>query len=117
MTRQLPEGFEDLERFVPAWVHGSEKARNAYRVEQSQADLQAFYDAMMPRLPAIAAHLDTFPLEAMPAAQGALLELALMTMEVAPAIEYYDQPDVPDSVEYGKFDILSTPPRYRVVGR
>ena len=113
----LPAGFEDLERFVPAWVFATERERNAFRVSQSQAALQDFYDAMIPRLEAIARRLDDAPLDALSLAEGRLLELALMAMEVAPAIEYYGTPDVPNSVEFEKFEILPVPVRYQIGDR
>ncbi|MEM7543554.1 MAG: hypothetical protein AAF384_18500 [Pseudomonadota bacterium] len=115
MTNQLPEGFEDLLPFVPQWVFSTERERNAFRVQQPMRDLKAFYDATLPRLDDIATHLDRYPLDAMPRAAANLLELALMSMEVAPAIEYYNSPDVPNSVEFEKFEILSAPLRYQVV--
>jgi hypothetical protein len=54
-------------------------------------------------------------LHAMPRECANLLELALMTMEVAPAVEYYNNPDVPESVEYEKFDILPVRQKYTVL--
>ena len=112
---RLPEGFADLERFVPAWVHDSERERNAFRVAQPMAALREFYDATLPHLEAVAAYLDGADLQRLTRPQGNLLELALMAMEVAPAIEYYNQPDVPNSVEFEKFEILPVPVRYRVM--
>ena len=115
MSGQLPEDFADLERFVPEWVYDTERARNAFRVAQSMADLNDFYIIMMPRMEAIASCLDGWPLDALPQPAARLLELALMAMEVAPAIEYYNAPDVPDSVAFDKFEILPAPRRYGVV--
>lgn len=115
MSEQLPEDFADLERFVPAWVHDTERGRNAFRVAQSMADLNDFYAIMMPRMEAIASRLDSWPLDALPRSAARLLELALMAMEVAPAIEYYNAPDVPDSVAFEKFEILPAPRRYAVI--
>ena len=115
MGERLPDEFADLERFAPEWVFPTERERNAFRVAQTQDALQDFYDAILPRLEAIAAHLDRFDLQRLTRAQGNLLELSLMAMEVAPAIEYYHQPDVPDSVEFEKFEILPVAPRYRVI--
>ena len=114
MAEILPKGFEDLARFVPAWVHGTERARNAFRVSQPYTALQDFYDAMVSRLEAIAACLADAPLDRLTRSQGNLIELALMAMEVAPAIEYYQAPDVPNSVEFEKFEILPVPARYHI---
>ncbi|MEQ8167101.1 MAG: hypothetical protein RIC93_13620 [Alphaproteobacteria bacterium] len=117
MGQKLPEGFEDLEHFVPEWVLPTERERNHYRVHQDQAKLREFYDIMMPRMAEIAAYLDDFPLMEMPRLQANLLELALMQMEVAPAIDFYDQPDVPNSVEFEKFEVLPVKRRYAVVAQ
>ena len=114
MSEILPEGFEDLERFVPAWIFATERERNAFRVSQPLEVLQDFYDALIPRLESIAFRLDKATLDALSRSEGNLLELALMAMEVAPAIEYYRAPDVPDSVEFEKFEILPVPVRYRI---
>lgn len=111
----LPRGFEDLAEFVPEWVHATEIERNRFRVAQALAELKRFYDAMMPRLDAISSFLNDFPLHAMPRDCANLLELALMAMEVAPAVEYYNSPDVPESVEYEKFDILPVRQKYTVL--
>ncbi len=115
MSQVLPEGFESLARFVPEWVHGTERERNAFRVGQPIEKLRDFYDATMPRMREIARALDRHTLDALPRDAANLLELALMTMEIAPAIEYYQAPDVPHSVAYEKFEILPAPRRYRVV--
>ncbi|NNL86826.1 MAG: hypothetical protein HKP27_14285 [Myxococcales bacterium] len=114
MSEKLPQGFEDLERFVPSWVFGTERERNAFRVAQPYETLQDFYDSTLPHMTRIAAALDVHPLDALPRDAANLLELALMAMEVAPAIEYYQAPDVPNSVAYEKFEIVPTPIRYRV---
>ena len=113
----LPDGFEVLANYVPAWVHATEIERNLFRVGRSMAELQEFYGTMMPRLEQIAAHLNDFPLDAMPRDCANLLELALMAMEVAPAIEYYNNPDVPNSVEHEKFRIFPLRQKYSVVDR
>ncbi len=112
--RTLPKGFEDLAGFVPEWTYASEGERNAFRVARSLADLQSFYDATMPRLEEISSYLNNYPLTAMPRDCANLLELALMTMEVAPAVEYYHNPDVPNAVAYEKYRIYPLASKYTV---
>ena len=73
MSNNLPEEFQDLERYVPAWVHETERGRNQYRVSQDMDTLREFYDSMMPRMDAIAQALDAFPLNAMPRRAATLL--------------------------------------------
>lgn len=114
-TTILPGGFEDLAQYAPAWIHASEIERNSFRVARTMPELQNFYATMMPRLEDISNFLNDFPLDALPRECANLLELALMTMEVAPAIEYYNNPDVPNSVEHEKFRIYPLPNNYSVV--
>ena len=111
----LPAEFADLTKYTSAWVHSTEIDRNNFRVKRTLAELQDFYDAMMPRLEEIAGFLNNYPLNALPRECANLLELALMTMEMAPAIEYYHNPDVPDAVEHEKFLIYPLPNKYSVV--
>lgn len=112
----LPAGFEDLAKYYPDWYHATERDRNRKRVNSSMAELKDYYDAFMPRIKEIAAYLDKFPIDAMPPREGNLLRLAMMAMEVAPAIEYLNVPDVPNAFPHERFDILPLPPRYRVAG-
>jgi hypothetical protein len=100
---------------VPEWSIATEQGRNLFRTQQPFARLQAFYDAVMPQLEAITAYLNRIPLDAMPRDAANLLELALMVMEVAPAVEYYQRADVPDAVAYEKYQIFPVTPRYRVI--
>ena len=114
MGKRLPINFADLEQFVPQWVFHSERERNVFRVQQDLDDLQSYYDALLPRLHDISAAVDAYPLNDLPAAYADLLALALMAMEVAPAIEYYNNADVPNAVEYDRFEIYDTPAKYAV---
>ena len=114
-SSSLPPGFSDLDRWAPEWIFNSELARNQFRTRQPYARLEEFYHAVFPRLDAITEHLNQFSLDALPRDAGNLLELALMLMEVAPAIEYYQRADVPDSVPYEKYQIFSVKPCYRVL--
>jgi len=52
------------------------------------------------------AHLKQHPLSAMPPAETNLLNLALMFMEVAPAVEIFKHPDVPWGFVAERFEIL-----------
>ncbi len=44
----LPAGFESLAPFVAHWARDTTDARLAARCEASMADIQAFYDTMLP---------------------------------------------------------------------
>lgn len=103
----LPAEFGDLERFAEKWVLETEKARNAFRVRQSMQDLEDYYQTVFPRMDALCDYIDKFSLDAMPPDAARLLRLGQMLMEVVPAVEVYRQPDVPDSFEFERFDIIS----------
>ena len=114
MGNRLPTNFADLEQFVPEWVFHSERERNIFRVQQELDVLRSYYDALLPRLHDISAAVDAHPLNDLPAPYADLLALALMAMEVAPAIEYYDNADVPNAVAYDRFEIYDTPAKYSI---
>ena len=116
MKRSLPEEFEDLEALVPYWTKDTEAARNAFRVSCSIKELREFYDIVMPRLDALAERLEQTTLDNMSKEEASLLELALMAMEVAPAVEYYNQPDVPNSVDVEVLKILPVDRAYKITG-
>lgn len=102
----LPVEFADLEPLRGAWAIGDEAARNRKRLASSFADLQAFYNTLLPRMDAIIQHLNSRPLDALASDEQALLNLALTFMEVAPAVEIYKHPDVPWGFAAERFHIL-----------
>ena len=110
---QLPKNFVELERFTPEWVHHSERQRNQFRVNQDLKVLNDFYETVLPKLHDIAAEVDKYPLDALPMPQANLLALALMFMEVAPAVEYYNAADVPNAVAHAQFEIYDLPAAYQ----
>ncbi|MEM7541353.1 MAG: hypothetical protein AAF384_07160 [Pseudomonadota bacterium] len=103
----LPDEFAALERFVPDWVLDTEHERNAFRVKQKQEDLVDFYQTIFPMMDALCQYIDQFPLNAMPKPAAALLRLGQMLMEVVPAVEVYQQPDVPNAFEFERFHIIT----------
>jgi len=111
----LPAEFSALSRFVPEWTIATERERNAFRTRQPYARLREFYAAVMPCLEAMTEYLNPLPLNALPRDAANLLELALMLLEVAPAVEYYQRADVPNSVAYEKYEIFPVAPRYQVL--
>jgi hypothetical protein len=102
----FPSEFADLEPLRAAWAIGDEAARNRARLASSMAELQAFYNALLPRMDAIIQHLNSQRLDALAPGEQALLDLALMFMEVAPAVEIYKDPDVPWGFAAERFHIL-----------
>lgn len=102
----LPNAFKELEPFVAKWARSREVERNRQRRSSTMEQLQAFYDAILPRMDEIVAYLNRFPLDEMPEDAERLLHMGLSLMEVAPAIELLGEPD-----ESGVFDAE----RFRIV--
>jgi hypothetical protein len=103
----LPSQFAEIEHLITAgWAIGDEAARNRQRRASSMAELQAFYNTLLPRMDAIIQHLNQQSLSALAPGDQALLDLALMFMEAAPAVEIYKDPDVPWGFDAARFHIL-----------
>ncbi len=100
--QQLPAAFTDLEPFM-AWSLTTEAERQRKRMSSSMADIQAFYDTLLPRMDAIIAYLDQFPLHAIPADAQRLLQLTFSLAEVAAAVELFKQPNVADGYDATRF--------------
>lgn len=94
---ELPTSFADLEPHAH-WALPSERERLNRRLASSLAELTAFYQAMLPRMDAIAEHLAPLPVDALPPAERRLLQLGLMFMEAAVCVELFKSPDVPESL-------------------
>ena len=95
-STSLPAGFETAEPFVADWVLPDAAARMAKRQASSMEDIRALYDTMLGLGEAALAHLRQFELGALPEPEERLLKLMLALAEVAPAIEWYDDPRVYD---------------------
>jgi hypothetical protein len=96
MQAQLPPPFADLEPFAD-WALHTERERYAKRLATPMADLQAFYDAALPRLEDAATYLEQLPLDALPQDATLLLYLCYSLINVSFPIEAWRQPRVPDS--------------------
>ena len=93
----LPPEFSNLEPFARTWVLQTERERNAKRRASSMAEITAFYDAVVGRLPQIAAYLADRKRDSLEPRDQRLVLIALSLMEVAPAVELYHAPDVIDA--------------------
>jgi hypothetical protein len=97
VTAMLPAEFADLEPYAPTWALGSEAERYAMRLSSSMEDMQAFYDAIVPRAKEAMEYLDGFPLEDLTDEQINLLHMLYSMTNVSFPIEVWRQPRVPDS--------------------
>jgi len=100
--RCFPEPFVDLEPFA-AWALATELARSRKRQTSAMVEIQAFYDALLPRMEAVLSYLKRFPLGGLPAQEARLFYLTLALAEVAPAVELFQQPSEPDTFAVDKF--------------
>jgi hypothetical protein len=96
MSPTLPEGFEDLAPWAAQWAVPSERERYARRVGSTLPELEAFYQAVQPRLQAALDHLNTYPNDfaAVPEPQRRLAYLVMALMEISRAVEVWRAPDV-----------------------
>lgn len=97
MTAVFPPEFADLEPFAD-WAVWGEKARYAKRIASTMDELQAFYDAVFPRVEDAMAYLDGVPYDDdMPEPAKRLLWLFCALVTVSFPVEAWRQPTVPDS--------------------
>jgi hypothetical protein len=92
----LPPAFADLEPFAQ-WALPTEHERFAKRLASSMDELQAFYDAALPRLDDAVDFLDQFELSALPDDASHLIWMYYSLMTVSFPVEVWRQPRVPDS--------------------
>jgi hypothetical protein len=93
----LPAEFADLEPFSD-WILETERERYAKRLASTMDELQAFYDAAFPLLPAANKYLEEFPLaDGLPEPERNLLLLMMSLVLVSFPVEVWQQPRVPDS--------------------
>jgi hypothetical protein len=92
---RLPEGFEELERFVARWSGADTDARVAAREESSMEDIRDFYEAMLERAGDAIKLIDRYPLHDLPADVGVLCRLLLSLAHAGSAIEVLGTPRVP----------------------
>ena len=104
----LPSEFADLEPFAATWSLATEAERWEQRMSSTMPEMQAFYDAALPRVPAALTYCDQFPLDDMPDDAVNLLRLVYSFVIVSFPVELWGQPHVPDTLGTS-FDRLSEP--------
>src|SRR3546814_16357422 len=93
----LPPGFEDLPEFVPHWIGETAQERWDIRARATMAEITRFYDVLPSRSEAILDHVETFPLDAMPAPPLRQLRLQLAVDHAALAVALHHQPPAHNS--------------------
>jgi hypothetical protein len=95
----LPAPFADLEPFAKTWVLPTANERCQRRMDSSMAEMQAFYDAVLPRGDEIFDYLDQFDFTDLPETAVHLLWLLCSLSVVSFAVDVFKQPLVPDAGE------------------
>ena len=93
----LPAEFSDLEPFVEEWCLDSEPERYTKRLSSTMDEIQAFYDAMMPRAEEAIRYLDKFPLDDLPEDAFRLLKLLYSLILMSFPVEIWKQNRIPDT--------------------
>ena len=93
LTKTLGEPFADLDHWAPAWALETEAERFSHRVNAGYADIEAFYQALVPRMDDIIDHLNATPLGEFSDEQKNLYHLAQSFFEAAVAVENLQEPD------------------------
>jgi hypothetical protein len=83
----LPAGFEALEPFVADWAIKGAGKRADRRLDSSEAERVAFFEAAKPLLEPALAYLDQKPLDQLDASEKRLMDLMLSFAHVALAVE------------------------------
>ena len=97
MSGLLPPGFSDLEPFVRDWCFDGEPQRYAKRLASTMDEIQAFYDAVMPRAEDAIRYLEKFPLYELPEDASRLLQLLYSLIVMSFPVEIWRQPRIPDT--------------------
>jgi hypothetical protein len=92
----LPSDFADLEPYA-GWAIPTERARYAKRLSSTMDELQAFYDAALPRMEAATAYLERYDVNDLPDDAKRLLWLYCALVTVSFPVEVWRQAKVPDS--------------------
>jgi len=92
----FPDAYAELEPFAD-WALPSESDRYAKRLATPMSELQAFYDAVFPRLEDSTDYLKGVPLEGISEQDRNLVWLFASLVTVSFPVEVWRQPRVPDS--------------------
>ena len=101
----LPEAFASLQPFVTTWALATETERNIQRHTAGMPSINAFKDAILPQADTIEGWLNQNTLDQVAENDAArtLMNLLLSLAEIAPAVEFYNQPAVIDGYDPRRF--------------
>jgi hypothetical protein len=104
----LPAQFGALEPFAGTWCLGTERERYSQRLASTVEEMQAFYDAVVPRAEEAMTYLEQFPVDSLPEDALNLLHLLYSMIQVSFPVEVWRQPRVPDTGS-AAFDCFTEP--------
>lgn len=93
----LPSQFAELEPFAAEWCLPTEGERYAKRLNSTSGELQAFYDAFLPRAKEALDYCDQYPLDDLPDPVLNLMRLLYSLVTVSGAVEPWGQARIPDT--------------------
>src|SRR5210317_1425977 len=102
MSGRLPSAFVELEAWLD-WSLPTMVQRSARRASSSMEHLQAFYDAMLPRMPEVLGYLSEIPVGGGAPEDASLLNLTKSLAEVAPAVELFGEPTISYGYDVARF--------------
>ncbi|MEU5323969.1 hypothetical protein AB0G67_45685 [Streptomyces sp. NPDC021056] len=107
LHNELPDGFSDLAPFLDRWRLTGQQSRMRAMAAADMPELRTFYDALLPRIDAIVAHLNQFPVDDLPPQERALFDLALTFAEVAHPVDLdWRSSDVSDLFPAERIDLV-----------
>ncbi len=112
MSDAFPEGYSDLQPLAD-WALPTEAERSQRRRDSTLAELQAFYQTMMPRLPQLLDYLNGFALDDLPARERRLLHLSFAFAEISPFVEQYHRVVLPLNFDERRFTPMHDDPGNR----
>lgn len=106
----LPNEFNDLEVFAAEFALPTREARFQRRVESSMDQINAFYNAVTPKLDTVISYLDRVPLSELPSTDHSLLHLMLAYVDVSRVVEIMGAPDIHSGFDAGRLHIEDIAP-------
>lgn len=103
--QQLPEPFNELDRYVERWAKSTERERRDQRIATPFDELTDFAAAVEPRLNEIVERLKAQPFETLAPSDRVLCNLAASYLEAAMAIQFYNASELPVGFPAERFHI------------
>ncbi|MCL2429070.1 MAG: hypothetical protein FWD12_07540 [Alphaproteobacteria bacterium] len=108
--RLLPPAFADLEPLAAVWALPDERARQVHRVNAGLETVRAFYERMLPRMPAVFDHFEGIghgDLDRLAPEEKRLYQLAASFYEASHPVEMkWQRTDIDDAFPLERLHFL-----------